>query len=53
MEDQTRTYAMANVSSKNSEMRMAYEEAQQLVEIILWRCFSFKNLTLKYVVDAE
>ena len=31
MEDQTRPYAMANVSSKNSEMRMAYEEAQKLV----------------------
>mgnify|MGYP006908608184 CR=1 FL=1 len=31
MEDQTRPYAMANVSSKNSEMRRAYEEAQKLV----------------------
>ena len=45
MEDQTRPFAMANASSKNSEMRRAYKEAQKLVLIILWRCFSFKNLT--------
>ena len=30
-EDQTRPFAMANVSSKNSELRRAYEEAQKLV----------------------
>ena len=30
-EDQRRPFVMANVSSKNSELRRAYEEAQNLV----------------------
>ena len=30
-EDQTRPFAMANVSSKNSELWRAYEEEQKLV----------------------
>ena len=30
-EDQTRPFAMANISSKNSELRRAYEQAQKLI----------------------